>query len=169
MIDHLWNITAWSRGFNCGASLLEPQFAVQRRSHIDHVYGLQELVPRRRSAKCHSSRGIFPDRDDHAGNVSGRGATLKRFLDARLLRGRTRSERAIHGHDDHILPVASQMCHLKGGHRIHLFWRRFSHEDGGFHQCSRFAMSILYHPTVGFLSRGRELLPPPRTVLAFLQ
>ena len=86
MFDHQWNITARSRGFNCGVPLLETQLAVQRGGHIDHVYGLEELVPGRGSAKRHSTRGIFPDWDDYARNVSGRCTALKCFLDARLLR-----------------------------------------------------------------------------------
>jgi len=166
MIDHRWNITAWSCGFNCGASLLEPQLAVQRRGHIDHVYGLEELVPGRGSAKCHSAGGIFPYGDDHAGNVSGRGTALKCFLDARLLRRRPLSERAVHRDDDHVLSVASQMCHLKGGHRVHLFCRWFSHDNGDFHRCAEFAMSFLYHPTVGFISRRVSYSHPGSTVLA---
>lgn len=109
------------------APLLQTQASIQRGRDIDHVYAVQKLVPGRRSTKCQTTRSILPHRDYHAGNIRRGGAALKSFLNARLFRWRSFSERSIHWDDDDILSVASQMRHLKGWHRVHVLPGQFSH------------------------------------------
>src|SRR6267143_2456957 len=107
--------------------LLETQASIQRRCDIDHVDALEELVPWWGCAKSHSSGRVFPDWNHNARNIRPDGAPLKRFLNPRLLGGRALAERAIDWNDNHVLAVASQMCHLKGGHRAYWLRSSFSH------------------------------------------
>lgn len=109
------------------APLLQTQTSIQRSGDIDHVYAFEEVVPGRRSAKRHSACWVFPNWYHDPGYVGGRGAPLERFLDACLFRWRALSKRSIHRDDDHVLSIALQMSHLKGGHCIHASRSRFSH------------------------------------------
>jgi len=124
------SITARRARFNRSGLLLlaglEAQAAIEGGGDVNHVDALEELVPGRGSAKCHSATGIFPHRNDDAWNVRRGGAALKCFLDPGLLGGRALSERAIDRDDNHVLTIASQVRHLKGGHLDQAF-RRFSH------------------------------------------
>src|SRR3954462_10463049 len=107
--------------------LLEAQALVECRCDIDHVYTLEEGVPRRGSSKCHPARCIFPDGDHDARHVDARCAPLKCFLNPRLLGGRALAKRAVHRNDYDVLTVAPQMRHLKSGHRVRLPRSCFSH------------------------------------------
>ena len=97
---------------------LETQDPIQRGRDIDHVYALQEVVPGWGGTKRHSAGRIFPDGNHDAGHLRRDRAPLKRFLNASLLCRRSFPEGAVHGHNDYVLTIVSQMRHLKGGHCI---------------------------------------------------
>ena len=134
--------------------LLETQVSIQRRCDIDHVDALEELVPWWGCAKSHSPRCVFPDRNHDARHIRRCGAPLKRFLYSRLLGGRALAERAIDRNDDYVLAVASQVCHLKGGHRAYWLRSSFSHVSLMFSPMDKMCNVDSISPTVGFLSVG---------------
>lgn len=127
-----------------GLSRFQTESAIQRGRDVNHVYGLEELVPRRRSTKCHSARRVFPYRNHYAGNLRCHRTTLKRLLDASLLRGRSLSERPIHRNDDYVLAIASQMRHLKCGHCVIPLRGGLSHCYGDFNGGATASMSVFF-------------------------
>ena len=132
------------RELPAGLSRFQTESAIQGRGHVNHVNAFEELVPGRWSTKCHSSRRVFPNRNHYAGNVRRHRATLKRLLNAGLLRGRSFSERPIDWNDDYVLPVASQMRHLKGGHCVVSLWTGLSHGYGDFNRRATASMSVFF-------------------------
>src|SRR6185503_6316108 len=64
--------------------LLETQSSIEGGRDIDHVYALEEFMPGRGSPERHSSRGILPYGNHHAGQVGSCCAALERLLDPRL-------------------------------------------------------------------------------------
>jgi len=148
-----------------GLSRFQTECAVERGRDVNHVYGLEELVPGWGSTKCHSAGRVVPYRNYYAGNVRRHRTTLKRFLNTCLFRGRSLSERPIHGHDDYVLTIASQMRHLKSGHCVILLRAGLSHCYRDFNRRTSASMSVLflelsvfYHPgTCSFRVRPAAL------------
>ena len=145
--------------------LFETETSVQRRSDIDHVYALEEIVQGRRGPKGHSSGEIFPHRNDHSRDLGRYRTPLKGFLNSRLLTRRSRAERTIDGHDDQILSFVSEVRDLKGRHRVGRPRSRFSHASRGFNcdairsmSVSYPGVSVSYHPSNSPLRSLRSAL-----------
>ncbi len=148
------NVSSVSAGDARGERLLETQASIQRRCDIDHVYALEELVPWWGRAKSHSSGSVFPDRNHDARYIRCCGAALKSFLYPRLLGGRALAERTIDRNDNHVLTIASQVRHLKRGHRANWLRTSFSHVSLTFSPMRKMGNADSISPTVGFLSLG---------------
>ena len=70
----------------------------------------------------HSPAGVWPDRDDRAGQTGGTCAHLQLSTNLLLIGGRLVLERTIDGNDDHVLPLLAQVCNLETGHRTFLLY-----------------------------------------------
>jgi hypothetical protein len=111
-------------------------------------------VPWWGSSESHSPGCVFPDRDHDARHFDPRGATLKRFLYPRLLGGRALAERTIDWNDDHVLTVAPEVRHLKGGHRACGLCNGFCHVSLRFSPMRKKGNVNSVSSTVSFLSLG---------------
>ena len=130
--------------YSRGLSRFQTECAIQRGRDVNHVYALEELVPGWGSTKRHSPSRVFPDRNHYARNVRGHRTALERLLDASLLRGRSLSERPIHRNDDYVVTIASQMRHLKCGHRVFSLRGGLCHCYGDFNRRASASMSVFY-------------------------
>jgi len=132
--------------------LFEAKASIQRGCDIDHVYALEELMPRWGSAESHSSGRVFPHGNYDTRDFGRSRAALKRLLYSRLLGRRPLTERSIDWNDYHVLTVAPELRHLKGGHRARLLRSGFCHVSYMFSPARKLGNVDSVSSTVSFLS-----------------